>query len=164
MSLAEKMERLARLVPGVAGYQDKEKSRDTDKSIRMRLAARLEELKRELELDKRQMMEKKSLSLLSPLDRVASQLDRLSNTVKYAARGYSSLFDGDRVDQKKLDELCAYDLQLMEELEVFRTHGERVRATHGDETGQRQAIQDFSLALDGFERVFSMRQSILLAS
>ncbi len=53
MSLSEKVERLARMVPGVSGYQDKESSRDTDKSIRLRVATELEQLKRNLEDDKR---------------------------------------------------------------------------------------------------------------
>jgi len=77
MSLSEKVERLARMVPGVSGYQDKESSRDTDKNIRLRIATELEQLKRNLEDDKRQLMDKKDFSLLPALDRVASQLDKL---------------------------------------------------------------------------------------
>ncbi len=45
MSLSEKVVRLARMVPGVSGYQDKESSRDTDKNIRLRVATELEQLK-----------------------------------------------------------------------------------------------------------------------
>ena len=55
MSFSRKLERLARIVPGVAGYQDKETSRDTDKTIRLRLASELEQVKRGLEGDKRRL-------------------------------------------------------------------------------------------------------------
>lgn len=33
MTLAEQLERLARIVPGVAGYQDRERARDADKAV-----------------------------------------------------------------------------------------------------------------------------------
>ncbi len=116
MSLSEKVEQLARMVPGVSGYQDKESSRDTDKNIRLRVATELEQLKRNLEDDKRQLMNKKDLSLLPALDRVGSQLDKLANTVRYASRGYSGVFDSNKLDVKKLDQLCTFDLQLMDGL------------------------------------------------
>lgn len=44
--------------PG-GGYQDKETSRETDKTIRLRLTSELEQLKRELEGDKRRLMQRK---------------------------------------------------------------------------------------------------------
>lgn len=163
MSLSEKVERLARMVPGVSGYQDKESSRDTDKNIRLRVATELEQLKRDLEDDKRQLMEKKDLSLLPALDRVASQLDKLANTVKYASRGYRGMFDSNKLDVKKLEQLCTFDLQLMDEMATLKTQAKHAHDSHGDETALKQAIEDLSRALDGFEKTFSTRQDILMA-
>lgn len=163
MSLAEKIERLARMVPGVAGYQDKETSRDTDKTIRLRLIAELEQIKRDLEDEKRQLMEEKDLSLLPALDRVASKLDKLGNTVKYAARGYRGFFDTTKLDLKKLDQLCAFDLGLLDEVESIKAQVKRVHDSKGDATALKQATEDLALALDKFEKTFSTRQDILMA-
>ena len=163
MSLSAKVERLARMVPGVSGYQDKESSRDTDKNIRLRVATELEQLKRDLEDDKRQLMGKKDLSFLPALDRVASQLDKLANTVKYASRGYRSVFDSNKLDVKKLDLLCTFDLQLMDEMATLKTQAKHVQDSHGDKTALKQAIEDLSRALDGFEKTFSTRQDVLMA-
>jgi len=163
MSLPEKIERLARMVPGVSGYQDKETSRDTDKNIRLRLTAELEQIKRDLEDDKRDLMDKKDLSLLPALDRVASQLDKLGNTVKYASRGYRGVFDSNKLDLNKLDQLSTFDLKLMDEMAILKTHAKHVHDSQGDGALQKQAIEDLSHALDGFEKTFSTRQEVLMA-
>ena len=38
MNLADKLDQLARIIPGLSGYLDREACRDTDKTIRLRLA------------------------------------------------------------------------------------------------------------------------------
>ena len=64
MSVAQKLEQLVRVLPGVAGYQDQETSRDTDQALRQRLAGELERLKHSLEDDTRQLAERRALDLL----------------------------------------------------------------------------------------------------
>ncbi len=162
MSLVEKLERLARLVPGVAGYQDKETSRDTDKSIRLRLASALEEIKRELEEDKRQLMKRKELSLLPTLDRLASKLDKLGNTVKYASRGYRGVFDTYKLGQQKLEQLYAFDLGLLERVESLKTQAEEIRGAHGDAAALEKVSENLGRSLDQFEKVFATRQDMLM--
>ena len=44
VTVASQLERLARFVPGVAGYQDRENARATDKELRMRLVQELRRL------------------------------------------------------------------------------------------------------------------------
>jgi len=86
MSIAQKLEKLARLIPGVAGYQDKENSRNTDKTIRLRLTEELLDLKMDLEEEIKFYTERKKLSVLPQLDQLASKLDKLGNMIKYACR------------------------------------------------------------------------------
>jgi hypothetical protein len=47
--LAERVERLARLVPGIGSYQDKETRRDADKRLRLTLADRLDAVRKTVE-------------------------------------------------------------------------------------------------------------------
>ncbi|HEX9880574.1 MAG TPA: hypothetical protein VGB25_10300 [Candidatus Binatia bacterium] len=163
MSLAEKVERLARIVPGVAGYQDKEKSRESDKNIRLHLSAELDGLKRELEGDKRRIMNGKDLSLLPALDSLTAKLDKLSNTVKYASRGYRAVFDEHKVDLVKLDALCNFDLRLVDEVGTLKAQAARLRDAHGRGAVQQQVMETLADALDEFERTFATRQNIIAA-
>lgn len=163
MSLAEKIERLARLVPGVKGYLDKESSRDTDKNLRMKVADELQQIKRDQEEVKRYLMEKKNLSLLPALDRVASQLDKLANTVKYASRGYRGVFDETKLDIDMLEQLYAFDLKLMDDIETLKTHTRQLIDSQEVESALKQTTGDLSRALDEFEKTFTTRQDVLMA-
>lgn len=161
MGFARKLERLARLVPGVAGYQDKEASRDTDKTIRLKLGDELERVKRELAQDKRWFMERKDLNPLPELDRAASKLDKLENLIKYASRGYRGLFDLHPPDLKVLDQLYQFDLGMLDELEIVKSAGRRVHGAHEDSSAMKGAVDDMHDALDRIEKIFSQRQDIL---
>jgi hypothetical protein len=71
MSVADKLEKLARLVPGVAGYQDAEKARTTDKMVRLRLTEAIEGLKREVEAEQRRSVNNSGeYGLSAPNDRL----------------------------------------------------------------------------------------------
>ncbi len=163
MSLAEKLERLARLIPGVKGYQDKESSRETDKHLRLKVADELQQIKRDQEEVKRYLMEKKDLSLLPALDRVASQLDKLANTVKYASRGFRGVFDEIKLDINMLERLYAFDLKLMDDIETLKTHAKQVLDSQDVESALKQTTAELSRALDEFEKTFTTRQDVLLA-
>jgi hypothetical protein len=163
MSVAEKLERLVRIIPGVAGYQDKETSRETDKTLRLRLTTELEQVKRELEEDKRRLMAKKEFALLPALDGVASKLDKLGNLVKYAGRGYRGIFDTYKLDQKKLDQLYTFDLGLLDGLEAIKTLVKQVHDSHGDPVVLQKTIDDLSRSLDQLEKTISTRQNILIS-
>lgn len=82
MGLAEKLERLIRIVPGVRGYQDNESARQTDKAVRMKLASELGSIKLDLENEKRRLMEVNDLSLLPALERTASKLSKSADAIK----------------------------------------------------------------------------------
>jgi len=111
MDFAGKLERLVRIVPGIAGYQDREKAGDTDQAVRIKLAAHLEQIKLGIEGDKRSFIERNDLSPLAALDRIASKMDKTINMIKYASRGYRRLFATSRVNRDKLDELYAWSFR-----------------------------------------------------
>lgn len=163
MSFAQKLERLVRILPGVAGYQDKETSRETDKTIRLRLTAELEQVKRDLEKDKRRLMAKKDLALLPALDGVASKLDKIGNLVKYAGQGYRGIFDTYKLDQKNLDQLYTFDLGLLDGLEAIKTQVKQVHDSHGDPVVLQKTIDELGRSLDQLEKTISTRQNILIA-
>lgn len=163
MGFSEKLERLMRIFPGVAGYQDKESARATDKAIRLRLAAEIELMKRNLEEDKRALTEKKDLSMLPALDRLSSKLDKLVNLTQYAAGGYRGLFDPNPVTQKTLDRLYTFDLSLFEKLESAWNHVKQIGLLHSDPAGMAEGIDRLNRFLDDFEKTLSKRRKIFNA-
>jgi hypothetical protein len=161
MSLAQRLEQLARIVPGVAGYQDAEHARDTDKNVRERLQAELEMLRRELERDQRRLIEARDLTSLPALDGLAAKLDQLGKTVEYASRGYRAVFDTWKLDQTKLEHLCGFDLGLFDQVGSLKTSVQQIQEALPDRTRLAGAIAATEDALDRFESALARRQRLL---
>jgi len=163
VTVATRLERLVRFVPGVAGYQDRENSRSTDKQVRMRLVQEMRRLIQGLDDDKAHLARSSDLSVLPRLDRLAGRVERQSRTVEFAGRGYTGLFDVHRVDQATLDQLYAFDLGLFDALSVVRAKAESVRAARADAAALDLAIDRMVEALDDFGQLWDKRQRIVEA-
>lgn len=161
VTVANRLERLVRFVPGVAGYQDRESARATDKQVRMRLVADLRRLIRALEGDTERLADSGDLSSLPRLDRLVGRLERLSRTVEFAGRGYSGLFDLHTVDGDTLTQLYAFDLGLFEALSAIRAKAEALRAALPDAEALRSAAEHMREALDDFTELFDQRRRIV---
>jgi hypothetical protein len=164
VSVATSLERLVRLVPGIAGYQDREKSRATDKQVRMRLVEEMQRLARSLEQDKARLAESGSFSSLPLLDRLSGRLERLGRTVEFASRGYAGIFDLHKVDQQTLEQFSAFDLGLFDALSVVRAKAEAVRAALADTAALKSAAMHMSEALEDFGQLFDQRRRIVDAA
>jgi hypothetical protein len=140
VTVAKRLERLVRIVPGVAGYQDRDNARATDKQVRMRLVDELRRLIRGLEEDKERLAARGDLSALPRLDRLAGRLERQSREVEFAGRGYTGLFDA---------------------LSAVRAKAEAVRAALADAEALRVAADHMREALDDFGDLFDQRRRIV---
>jgi SpoVK/Ycf46/Vps4 family AAA+-type ATPase len=161
VTVASRLERLVRFVPGVAGYQDRENSRATDKQVRMRLVAEMRRLMRGLEEDMARLSESHDLSALPRLERLSGRLERLTRTVEFAGQGYAGLFDLHRVDEETLDQLYAFDLGLFDALNVVRAKAEALHAALGDAEALDGAARHMKETLDDFEELFDKRRRIV---
>jgi hypothetical protein len=161
VTVAKRLERLVRIVPGVAGYQDRENARATDKQVRMRLVDELRRLIRALEEDKERLAARGELSALPRLDRLAGRLERQSREVEFAGRGYAGLFDLHPVDADTLAQLYAFDLGLFDALSAVRAKAEAVRAALADAEALRVAADHMREALDDFGDLFDQRRRIV---
>jgi hypothetical protein len=163
VSAAAKLERLVRILPGVAGYQDRENARETDKLVRMRLSDEIRRLMRDLELDKRRLADASKLGTLPLLDRLASKLETYGRSAEYATRGYSGLFDLHKVDLEHLETLYAFDLRLFDMLAVVKARATALHESLADPAALDRAAHDMETALDELERTFDARRQVLAA-
>jgi hypothetical protein len=161
MSVAEKLERLARWVPGIAGYQDRESARETDKTLRMQLAGELADARSVVEAVKRTLVEAKRLEGLASLDRLSAKLQKVENLVRYASRGYRGWFDEYKVTRKTLEQLYAFDLSLVDDANLVQQH---VRALPRDARAADEmapAIDAVEQALDQFAQHVTRRSDLM---
>lgn len=164
MSLAEKLEKLARHLPGVAGYQDQESSRDTDKLVRTRLAEELVRISRALDEDKRVLAGRHHFAPLPELERLGSRITTLANTITYASRGYRAFLDLHKITQEKLDRLYAFDVELFDETARIAGVASTIRESLESPAALGDAMQRLGAAIESLDTRFAERQHILTES
>src|SRR5258706_771572 len=93
VTVAKRLERLVRFVPGIPGYQDRETARATDKQVRMRLVGELQRLIHGLEEDKERIAGSRDLSSLPRLDQLAGRPQRPGRTLEFPPPASPGLLD-----------------------------------------------------------------------
>lgn len=155
---AEGLERLARLIPGVGPYQDREGLRETDKQVRGHLADMLADLSRTAEGAERRLTEAKRLDGLPALDRVVRLLSTLADRIRFASYGFAGVFDLHKIRERELAAIHRFDLGLVEAISRLREPIRGLADTATDGAAFLQALQAVETALQEFERTLTERE------
>ncbi len=157
---AEWLERLARVIPGVARYQDREGLRETDKKVRVLLADRLGEFNRILEGAARRLTEARRLDRLPALDQVARRVSTLADRIRYASYGFAGVFDLHKIREIQLAALHRFDLDLMETVPRLRQPLMALAEAATGEAAFPQALQAVEAAVQDFENRLADRETL----
>jgi len=103
---------VARILPGIGSYQDREASREADKALRMELSAILDQLLGRTEWLKTDLAKKGAIQHIQRVEDVARHLEKVSRMFQFAPRGYAPLFSRKEVDEEALDRMYGYDKAL----------------------------------------------------
>jgi hypothetical protein len=158
---AEGVERLARLIPGVGRYQDREGLRETDKRVRVHLADLLAELSRMVEGAERRLTEANRLDRLPALDRVARLLNTLADRIRFASYGFAGVFDLHKIRERELAAMHRFDLGLVEAVSRLRGPVQALAEKATDDAAFPQALQAVEAGLQEFERTLGERDTLL---
>ena len=127
--LAERVERLARLVPGIGSYQDKESRRDADKRLRVTLADRLDSARKTVEEVIAKLQTESHFDQLDRLGRLERKIYQAADSIRFASYGYSGVFDAIKLDEAKLDQLYAFDIALAESVSAIQVAAKNLKAS-----------------------------------
>mgnify|MGYP005844968661 CR=1 FL=1 len=105
-------ERLVGSIPGYKGYKERELRREADKLLRTHLANRLDEQRRRVVSIMGQLTDAGRLTEMAALEKGVLRLQLLIDRLRTAAYGYAGLFDAIKVEQRQLDALYQFDLDL----------------------------------------------------
>ena len=158
-TLAEKLEKLARIIPGIAGYQDREKMRESDKQVRLHLADKIRLIKKTIVKITQCLAEKKKLSILLPLDQFAGELTRMGDSLKYAPYGYRGVFDHEQADLEALDKIYSFDLSLIEQVEKLHTEAMELNKQGENEEKIREGLKGLEKSYEDLEEILSRRNN-----
>jgi len=160
-SAYNKVEEMAKDVPGYKGYKAKEVRREADKLMRLQVARGFEEQRRRLNRIEVQLANAGRLGVLVLLDRSLMRLQLLTDRLRTASYGYAGLFAAVKVREAELDALYDYDASLLGGVDKVKALIDAVAAAGTDEdvTKAGNALLE---ALDEANEAFSKRQDVIL--
>jgi len=157
---AEGLERLARLIPGIGRYQDREGLRETDKKVRVHLAELLAETARTIEGAERRLTEANRLDRLPALERVARLLSTLADRIRYASYGFAGVFDLQKIRERELAAMHRFDVGLVEKIAGLRGPIQAVADKATEDAAYLTALQAAENALREFECTLAERERL----
>lgn len=111
------VERLAKIVPGFAGYKAREDRRASDRALRQAIVSRLDDRRTVVDRTLAECSRQMKFDALEDLEAVRRRLQLVADMVRYAPAGYSGFFDRFEVKEADLDLIYGHDLRVRELVE-----------------------------------------------
>jgi hypothetical protein len=160
-SAYNRLEEMAKDIPGYRGYKDKEVRREADKLLRLKVARRLQEQRRRLNSIQVELVNAGRLGVVLVLDRSMMRVQLLIDRLKTASYGYAGLFDAVKVQEAELDALYDFDATLLDGAGRVKALIDAVAAAETDEE-LTKAGSELLDVLEGMNDSFSKRQDVIL--
>ena len=148
--LAKGLERLARYIPGIGSYQDKESLREGDKILRDTLAQRLDQARQAVEQVIEVLQRDGHLAHLDLLGRMERKLHHGADTIRFASRGYAGVFDTIKIGEKALEQLYAFDTALAESVTAIQETAAGLKGVSAEAIAG-QALKPLEEQLNAFQ-------------
>ena len=156
---ADLLEKITRIIPGISGYQERERRRDDDKALRDRIAQTVARCRQRISDRMNHISRagmKGGLGTIGKLEGVNVLLERIEDEIRYAPRGYSGWFDREGVGLEDLEDLFHHDLKLLE------TAGRMEESIpSGDPDPGEEWVEDLKRELEDLRRAFESRVSVI---
>jgi hypothetical protein len=156
-----KLEQMAKDLPGYKGYKEKEVRREADKLVRLKVARGFEEQRRRLNRNAAKLANAGRLGALMTLDRAGMKLQLLIDRLKVASYGYAGLFDAVKIGSAELDALYNYDSALLGSVDKVKALVDAVAVAQNDEEVTK-AGNELLEAVEEVNETFSKRQDVIL--
>lgn len=156
-----KIEQMAKDIPGYKGYKDKEVRREADKLLRLKIANELQEQRRRLNSVEVKLANAGRLGVLLVLDRSLMRMQLVIDRLKTASYGYAGLFAAVKVREAELDALYNQDASLLDGVAKIKVLIDAVAAAAQDDELTRVGSELLD-ALEEMNDGFSRRQDVIL--
>jgi hypothetical protein len=157
-------ERIAGAIPGFRGYKEKELRRESDKLIRNHIYRILSNSKDDLKSVFQKISDRRYLDVLADMDRLVAKVDRISEKINHASYGYTGFYDAVKVKENNLDNMIAFDNQLIDQANtiVAAIKDFKAELSSSETKNMKLNIQDVTDKVESLEETFDKRQEVVL--
>jgi DNA repair ATPase RecN len=157
------LEQLMLAIPGFRGYKMREQRREADRIVRDHVYEVLQRSRDDLMQCMQRLSDFRITELMEPLNRLLAKIDRVSEKVNRASYGYSGFFDSVRIDVPQLNQMLAYDSQIMDLARKFQdsTSNFKTSLIQKKLEDSRSQEQNLEESITQLESAFDKRRSII---
>jgi len=147
----------SKYVPLLRTYLQREETRDVDKVIREELVKKLQGLVDQLNEFKQRMVDGGKLAGLDLLDRSTHKLEKVRDSIKFAARGYTGVFDLEQMADAELNRMLEFDQKLFAGVDDLSAGLKEALSRPQNEL--KPALAGFDQKIREFETVLDQRDA-----
>jgi hypothetical protein len=155
------LEKIARYIPGYDGYVNRDNSREIDSLLRNTLASSLDSNKTKLKNTILALSQRGKLFESDGIDKIEKKIDAACAKFRSAARGYSGAFDVVKVKEDKLQQLYAFDENLLTLVNQISALCTELENNAKGNTDIKPAQEKLNQTLDTLIQKFIDRENIL---
>ena len=111
-------DKIGSLIPGYAGYAERDGRRNCDKILRDAVSLKLFDLERRLNQKMLDVLKKEGVKKMQELEDLRKLINTLSSKIKFAPYGVSSFFADNQIKEDELSNVYQYDLNIIESAET----------------------------------------------
>ena len=151
------------IIPGYRGYKLREQRREADRIVRDYIYTALEHSRDDLMSCFQSLADAKVNELIEPMNRLIARLDTVAEKINRASYGYSGFFDAIKVEEPELENMLAYDTQLMDLVRKINdaTTSFKTDLKQGKLENARTNQQGLDASIDTLETAFEQRRTVI---
>ena len=151
------------ILPGFRGYKLREERREADRIVRDYIYRSLEQSRDDLMSCFQSLSDSKINELMEPMNRLIAKLDRVAEKINRASYGYSGFFDSIKVEEPQLENMLAYDTQLMDFVRKIgdATTSFKADLSQGKLENARTNQQALDASIGSLESAFDQRKAVI---
>jgi hypothetical protein len=153
--------KIASKIPGLGGYIERQKRRDSDKLLRETIADRFDQQYQRISSLQRDLISEGEIGYVDDLEASAIKLRTFSDRVRRATRGYSGLFDAVKINEEELALLYQYDAQMLDLVDEVSRAIDNVEASIGSD-GLSASIRHLTSVSQQCIDVYDRREEVIL--
>jgi hypothetical protein len=158
------LEKLADIIPGWAGYQERQNRRKADQLLRQTLAEKLAVQRRNLDAAQKELISHGKIDLVDDIGSAVTQLQTFADRVRTATYGYSGMFDAVRINQEELEQMYNFDAALFEYVGRLDAATSRLREAISVGEGLVETIRIVQDICREANSTFDQREHLILGS
>ena len=157
------LERLMLIIPGYRGYKLREERREADRIVRDYIYRALERSRDDLMGCFQSLSDAKVSELIEPMNRLIARIDTIAEKINRGSYGYSGFFDSIKVNEPELDNMLAYDTQMMDLVRKINdaTTSFKTDLTQGKLENARITQQTLDASIDTLDSAFDQRKAVI---